>query len=918
MANSLTGRYDAVLQISRRQINGLLATLHQNGASDDPPLRVSHNGVTRVGDPVDASAAPPADFHRWVRNIQVTGGPRTLDQLRAQLSAFAPPGAAGMIDASFSKLAPSSRPAPSKRGKPSPPDMVRGTAKVTLSTPTLSASDGSTSEVTLRARVRAQYDPDPGTTSVAAPEHPVHGEVRAAFALRLGSSGNGRRLSIQPSTTDRKIEFTAAPGTSLSAGERARISAEVRRIVRERFTPMPVDLPSDFPFSEFKVLGGGPSQVFALPVQLSETPVPAGHVQSIDHSFIESSGFAVAVSNTYVEGLLGPLLDSIKRAIRSFRKEITIGTVFGVRLNQSITFTLQLKSGPSLTWESGAIKLSAHLKLVVRPGADVSFRFAQRFKLVLDGPSQAVTLAPDGDPTVNTSLPFNILHDVFENAIKAARDQALSGGPTAVNDVVKQMFHGARQKLVRGLKVLDASASAAFTAVKVTADGLIVRGEIGSAPRQAPVVQIGETDKGRAFSALGSWIPGGWIERFTWSWVEHSGKASKISVARKLATERHRFTLPRPAGVTGLGSISLRIEGTQVNPDGRVVEIAADSPRQLRNGFGPIMVAPSWWEPVIVPAWLPDAPAGAALKDCIVGHISLQRDTPQKPGLTHNSLVFFAAARARQPLEPLVGALTAMKRQNVSLILIVVLPAGALDQRVSDVEAMLRGIPDRFAGRVMLADDGAGGWTRTFAVAERPSAHLVNARGEFAWRSAGPLDPRDMAAALDKYVLAAPAPRSSPLRLGISQCGCEHAPDLSFVDHRGQQFTLHRMRGREVLLNFWQAWSTPCLTELLRLRDVQRAAGAQAPFIAAFHGGRDGSGLGDLARRHGLGFSLVPDPDQVFARTYGITCWPTTISIGADGFMGRVQFGLGGAPDGERASPPRRQKTARPRTPRAR
>ena len=97
-------------------------------------------------------------------------------------------------------------------------------------------------------------------------------------------------------------------------------------------------------------------------------------------------------------------------------------------LQQTIKFTLQLKSGPSLEWESGRIKLSAHLKLVVRPGPDVSFRFTQKFKLALDASTQQVTLQADGNPSVNTTLPFNVLHDAFENAIKTARDDALSGG----------------------------------------------------------------------------------------------------------------------------------------------------------------------------------------------------------------------------------------------------------------------------------------------------------------------------------------------------------------------------------------------------------------------------------------------------------------------------------------------------------
>ena len=43
MANALTGDYEAVLQIAIRQINGLLGTLHQNGATEDAALRLPHS-----------------------------------------------------------------------------------------------------------------------------------------------------------------------------------------------------------------------------------------------------------------------------------------------------------------------------------------------------------------------------------------------------------------------------------------------------------------------------------------------------------------------------------------------------------------------------------------------------------------------------------------------------------------------------------------------------------------------------------------------------------------------------------------------------------------------------------------------------------------------------------------------------------
>jgi hypothetical protein len=233
-------------------------------------------------------------------------------------------------------------------------------------------------------------------------------------------------------------------------------------------------------------------------------------------------------------------------------------------------------------------------------------------------------IAEAGVPDRTTGYPGVVPDNLsFENAIKAARDDALSGG---VNDAVNQVFAGARQKLIGGLKVFDESASATFTAVKITEDGLIVRGEIGSGPRQAPVVQFVEIDEGRAFSALTTWIPGGKIDRYIWSWVGHSAKeqAKLFSGSHKRSIETHRFIFPKPAGMDALGSVSLRIEGTQTGADGLSVPIAAESPPQLRDAFGTIVESPAWWEPIMTPVWLEETKPDAKLKDLIAGHVPLR------------------------------------------------------------------------------------------------------------------------------------------------------------------------------------------------------------------------------------------------------------------------------------------------------
>jgi thiol-disulfide isomerase/thioredoxin len=97
------------------------------------------------------------------------------------------------------------------------------------------------------------------------------------------------------------------------------------------------------------------------------------------------------------------------------------------------------------------------------------------------------------------------------------------------------------------------------------------------------------------------------------------------------------------------------------------------------------------------------------------------------------------------------------------------------------------------------------------------------------------------------------------------------------------------LRGRDVLLNFWQSWSAPCITELQRLQHLYQ--GSEAPFIVAFHGGAKSEAVDEVRKRLGLSYPLVQDAQQQMARRYGVRCWPTTIKVDADGRVEHVQFG---------------------------
>jgi peroxiredoxin len=191
---------------------------------------------------------------------------------------------------------------------------------------------------------------------------------------------------------------------------------------------------------------------------------------------------------------------------------------------------------------------------------------------------------------------------------------------------------------------------------------------------------------------------------------------------------------------------------------------------------------------------------------------------------------------------------------------------------------------------VQVAEDTEGGWSRTFDVNDAPSLFLINAHREFVWKAAGELEPAAIAVALDQHVVPVPEPRFRPLRLHVSVG--DLAPDVYFRDDRGDEGALHRLRGRSVLMTFWQSWSAPCLAELRRLQRLQNASQQDASFIVAFHGGTPRKDFNDIRKEYGLSLTIVQDAEHRVARRFGVRCWPTTIAIDPDGRIERIQLGI--------------------------
>jgi peroxiredoxin len=591
------------------------------------------------------------------------------------------------------------------------------------------------------------------------------------------------------------------------------------------------------------------------------------------------------VSKEFVESVFKPTRDNLLQ----FEKDVEVPIP-----GPNPTYHVSVTSVEPLQFNDGSIDLIVKAKAThgLLPNFE-NIVIRQRLRFVVSGDTLLIA-ARDDELTVSgltIDLPFpvpniNLPTDRVRSEIIAARDEAL---PLA-QDALDSELPAARTRLNEALHKFDPSASAFYVSVAIMLDaGIIVRGDIAMAPRPVPVVDIRETSDETAFTAFESWVPAGRLERLIWSWVEYPGLVPSVwSGVSKSLTDEHRFILPKPPGITDRSQICLRIEGHLFTAGGVAIGVAGGT-TCLAPEPGVIMNVPSWWEPVMVPIWRPDVPADAVVRDAIAGHVTVQADTAPRDALTHNSLVYFADWERDAPLGPLREAFAQVRRGGVSLVVFVVVPAGAFDARRRELEAKLASIGEHFSSNLHVTEDDEGGWTRTFAPSRRPAVFLINARRQFVWKHEGAADARTLAAAIEQRLEAAPAPRSAPLRLTVSPG--DRAPDGEFHDDRGQLVALHRLRGRRLLLNFWQSWSAPSLNELRRLQTRPDPGGGERPLVVALHGGRQNY-LQQIRKELGLTFLLAQDVEQQVARSYGVRCWPSTVCIDPAGRVEHVQFGV--------------------------
>ena len=118
----------------------------------------------------------------------------------------------------------------------------------------------------------------------------------------------------------------------------------------------------------------------------------------------------------------------------------------------------------------------------------------------------------------------------------------------------------------------------------------------------------------------------------------------------------------------------------------------------------------------------------------------------------------------------------------------------------------------------------------------------------------------------------------------VAQVGMP-APDFQYQNADGQSTYLSDLRGRPVLINFWQVRCPPCRMEMPYLQQVYEEWSDKGLVVLAINIGESSAQVEAFMQSHDLSLPVLLDAKQAVAQKYNIWRIPTTFFIDKDGII---------------------------------
>ncbi len=139
-----------------------------------------------------------------------------------------------------------------------------------------------------------------------------------------------------------------------------------------------------------------------------------------------------------------------------------------------------------------------------------------------------------------------------------------------------------------------------------------------------------------------------------------------------------------------------------------------------------------------------------------------------------------------------------------------------------------------------------------------------------------------------------------PERPGPDYLG-KAAMDFTLKDTRGKLWTLSKLKGKVVIVDFWATWCGPCKMSLPHLNKVARELAPKGLVTLAVNVAEPLEKVKAFMVKNSYTFNCLLDSNNQIALTYGASSIPMTIVVDRKGVVADVIVGWGG-PDRLRAA----------------
>lgn len=134
----------------------------------------------------------------------------------------------------------------------------------------------------------------------------------------------------------------------------------------------------------------------------------------------------------------------------------------------------------------------------------------------------------------------------------------------------------------------------------------------------------------------------------------------------------------------------------------------------------------------------------------------------------------------------------------------------------------------------------------------------------------------------DAVVLDAPGEyEQSPAGLNADNAGAS-LPDVTLVDEDGTAIATSSLIGRPLILNLWYSTCAPCRREMPDFAAVDAELDGAVRFVGV-NPLDDATTMTSFAAERGVAYELLRDPSGELVDALGITAFPATVFVAADG-----------------------------------